>query len=158
MKHTPRYDPQVTDPLSLKPALSQMFNNLLTELWMSSPLKDRMVIGGHNIECSGAIRESRYRESRTGRFDGIHPYGSSGRKAYTRSVLNILEAANITSPDYHGPCAQFIHQNRQIRANRGQRGNSFGAKNIRDKYVHTQKVFNIPTHNRYEALYTQGNW
>ena len=62
MKHIPRYDPQVSDPLSLKPALSQMFNNLLTELWMSSPLKDRIVIGSHDIECSGAIRESRYRE------------------------------------------------------------------------------------------------
>ena len=35
MKHTPRYDPLDIDPLSLKPALSKLFNNTMTELWIN---------------------------------------------------------------------------------------------------------------------------
>ena len=115
MKHTPRYDPLLSDPLSLKPALSQLFNNSLTELWMSSPLKDRIVIGNHNLECSGAIRESRYREPKTGKMDGIHLVGNSGPKFYTLSVLNILNIAGLTSSEYvfHKSCPQYLNQRRQ---------------------------------------------
>ena len=144
MKHIPRYDPQVSDPLSLKPALSQMFNNLLTELWMSSPLKDRMVIGSHNIECSGAIRESRYRESKTGKFDGIHLLGNSGRKFYTLSVLNILNISELTTEEYiyHQSCpqAQFTKQQKNIRNSK------------------QQPEFVLPTYNRFSHLPAdQGN-
>ena len=55
MKQTPRYDPVITDPLQLKPMLAQLFNNTLTELWTSCPLKEKIHIGTHNIECTGAI-------------------------------------------------------------------------------------------------------
>ena len=118
MKQIPRYDPLVSDPLSLKPALSQLFNNTLTELWMSSPLKGRIVIGIHNIECSGAIQEARYREFKTRRFDGIHLLGSSGRKSYTLSVLTILNNAGLTSSEYafHQSCDQYKYQNRGTQA------------------------------------------
>ena len=37
MKHIPRYDPSSVDPLSLKPALSLLFNNTLSSQWMESP-------------------------------------------------------------------------------------------------------------------------
>ena len=147
MKHIPRYDPQVSDPLSLKPALSQMFNNLLTELWMSSPLKDRMVIGSHNIECSGAIRESRYRESKTGKFDGIHLLGNSGRKFYTLSVLNILNISELTTQEYiyHKSCPQAQYTKQQ--------------KNIRTSTPKQQPEFVLPTYNRFSCLPAdQGNW
>ena len=83
MKQIPRYDPVASDPLSLKPALSQIFNTTLTDQWMSCPCD-----GSHNIDSSGAIQQSRYREFKTGRFNGIHLLGSSGRKIYTLSVLN----------------------------------------------------------------------
>ena len=117
LKQIPRYDPVVTDPLSLKPALSQLFNNTLTDQWMSSPHKDKIFIGTHNIECTGAIKESRYRETKSGKFDGVHLFGSSGSKAYTKSVLNILKSASvITSEDsFHLSCAQYKYQNRQSR-------------------------------------------
>ena len=55
MKQTPRYDPVSSDLLCLKPALSDLFNNVLTEQWMSSLLKNKILVGNHNIECSGAI-------------------------------------------------------------------------------------------------------
>ena len=109
MKQIPRYDPADVDPLSLKASLSILFNNTLTNLWMESPFKQKMFIGNHNIECNGAIREARYRHTKSGKFDGVHLYGSSGTKAYTLSVLNILRAANMTASEhnFHQSCAQF---------------------------------------------------
>ena len=150
MKQTPRYDPRDVDPFGLKPSLSLLFNNTLGSLWLDSPLKEKLFVGDHNIECNGAIREARYRQTRSGRYDGIHLYGSSGRKAYTNSVLNILRLAQVTSPDFHGPCEQFRYQTRQIRANNRQTGR-----------VNQNKVtaFSVPTHNRFTPLINnQGNW
>ena len=63
MKQIPKYDRNEVDLLSLKPALSQLYNNTLTEEWMGSQFKDRIIIGFHNIKCSGAILQSRYRET-----------------------------------------------------------------------------------------------
>ena len=48
MKQTPRYDPAESDPLLLKPALSQLFNNTLTEQWIDCPFKDRIMIGAQH--------------------------------------------------------------------------------------------------------------
>ena len=93
MKQPPRYDPVTVDPCSIKPVLSELFNSTLVQCWMSSKLKDRIFLGSHNIDCTGGIREARYRETQTGRFDGLHLLGSSGKKAYTNSVLNILNLA-----------------------------------------------------------------
>ena len=78
---TPRYDPVNVDPLCLKHALSQMFNNRISELWLKSQHKDKIFIGNHNIDCMGVIKDARYRETKTGRFDGIHLYGSSGQNS-----------------------------------------------------------------------------
>ena len=52
MKHIPRYDPKDVDPLGLKPSLSHLFNSTLSELWMKSPLKEKIFIGTHNLECT----------------------------------------------------------------------------------------------------------
>ena len=117
MKQTPRYDPLSVDPLSIRPALSRLFNNTLTELWISCPLKNKIYIGTHNIDCTGAIQSARYRHTKTGRFDGVHLYGTTGSKAYTKSVLNILASASLISAekDFHLSCPQYKYQNRQSR-------------------------------------------
>ena len=117
MKQTPRYDPREVDPLSLKSALSHLFNNTLMDMWMSSSMKEYIFVGSHNIDCSGAIQSARYRHTKTGRFDGVHLYGSSGNKAYTRSVLNILRSAKLTSQesDFHLSCPQSQYQKKQSR-------------------------------------------
>ena len=163
MKQIPRYDQSNVDPLSLKPSLSILFNNTLTNLWMESPFKDKMFIGNHNIECNGSIREARYRHTKSGKFDGIHLYGSSGRKAYTKSVLNILKSANVTSPDFHGYCAQFraqfTFQNKLNKKNQWQTGRS-SDKKLRGRQSVQQNVFIVPTQNRFDSLSgkDQGNW
>ena len=97
MDMIPRYDPRENDPLNLKPTLVQIFNNTILELWMSSVFKDKIVVGHHALECSGGIREARYRDSIGNKFDGVHLYGRLGTKAYTNSVLNILKAAFLSN-------------------------------------------------------------
>ena len=60
LKLIPRYDPPSVDPLGLKSDLSRMFNDKLEELCMSSCFQSKICVGSHNIDCTGAIRESRY--------------------------------------------------------------------------------------------------
>ena len=141
MKQTPRYDPLTLDPLSLKPALSELYNNTLTQEWMDSDYKHKIHIGNHNNDCNGAIREARYRETRTGKYDGIHLYGSSGRKAYTKSVLNILKDARVTTEeyDYHQTCPQYRYQHRQDRHTNYRTHN-------------TVQQFTLPVYNRFSKL------
>ena len=142
MKQTPRYDPLDVDPLGLKPVLSLLFNNTLTDLWMVSPSKDKIFVGNHNIECSGAIKESRYRHTKTGKYDGLHLYGASGQKFFTLSVLNILQGAKVTTEDYdfHLSCPQFIHQSRRNRKTQKQQPNK---KQVRSS---------VPTYNRFDSF------
>ena len=56
----PRYDPPSVDPLGLKSDLSKRFNKKLEEISIQSPFQSKIFIGCHNLECRGAIRESRY--------------------------------------------------------------------------------------------------
>ena len=145
MKQTPRYDPSDVDPLALKPTLSMLFNNTLTSEWMESSYKSEIFIGNHNIDCTGASRESRYRNTQTGQFDGVHLYGSSGQKFYTLSVLNILKDANITSPEYnyHLSCPQAQHL-KQAR----------NSRSVTNKSA-TQSV---PLYNRFSSFQSLGNY
>ena len=112
---------------------------------MVSPAKDRIFVGNHNIECSGAIKESRYRHTKSGKYDGLHMYGASGQKFFTLSVLNILQGAKVTTEEYdsHLSCPQFIYQNRRNRKTHKQQPN-----NIQEKS-------SVPTHNRFDSF--QGN-
>ena len=175
MKQTPRYDPIEVDPLSLKPALSQLYNNILTEEWMNSEYKDRIMIGTHNIECSGAIQQARYRETRSGKFDGIHMFGPSGRKFYTLSVLNIFKKCNFfsTEYEYHQSCPQFRYQQSQrnkttfrkttFRKTTYKKTTHQKATNQRRANINSTNqmpVFSLPTENRFAALSrnSQGNW
>ena len=157
MKQIPRYDPSDVDPLSLKPSLSLLFNNTMTNLWMESPYKEQIFIGNHNIECNGAIREARYRQTKSGKCDYIHLWGSSGSKTYTLSVLHILRAANVTSSEQHflQACAQYKYQKRNnMRQTTKSNGRNFTS---RKQARHNPPP--VPTHNRFNGLrdMDQGN-
>ena len=153
--HAARFDMD-SDTFS---SVDQLFNTTLTEQWMTCQHKDKIFIGTHNIECSGSIKESRYRETKTGRFDGVHLYGSSGQKAYTLSVLNILKAAQLTTSDFdfHQSCAQS--QYKQTNRSNNVRSNRQGA----GQTAHSRRqtgYYSIPTQNRFQtfARPNQGNW
>ena len=70
--HPPRFDTPEVDPLMLKQTLAKVSNNLLYQLWLDSPLKDRMFIGEHKLECSPSTRIDRYTDEKTKMYDGVH--------------------------------------------------------------------------------------
>ena len=161
MKQIPRYDPIVKDPSSLKPALSQLFNDTLTKLWLESPLKHRITLGSHSLECHGGIRESRYRNG--GKFDGIHLYGPSGKKAYTESVLSIIKNAGIAK---NSPPKYFrrFHQEAiksKIENNYFCPTQDTDYLNDKDVRTYAQAVrgpaYSVPTSNRFSG-FSQGNY
>ena len=133
---------------------------------MSSTLKEKIFVGNHTIECSGSIREARYRETRTGRFDGLHLFGSSGQKAYTNSVLNILKKAEMVDLSFeHSDCPQTRHQARN--RNYVKRNNNWQMDVDSRKAECGKKIFSrvynnyeVPTRNRFNGLADnyQGNY
>ena len=95
LKHIPRYDSKRNDPHSLKASLSKLYNDTLVQNWLESNLKDRILIGNHDLDCQGAVLNSRYRNLQKNLYDGVHMYGSSGKKAYAESILNILRKVEL---------------------------------------------------------------
>ena len=91
LEHPPRFDEIYVDPTSLKPKLDRLANATLSQLWLNSPLKDRIIIGQHSLESSGAGAQylDRYKNFRTEKYDGVHFYGQTGCSDYTNSVNTI---------------------------------------------------------------------
>ena len=158
MKQTPRYDPSRVDPCSLKPVLSELFNRTLVQCWMASEQKNKIHVGSHNIDCTGSIREASYRDTKTGRFDGLHLYGSSGQKAYTNSVLNILKMANMVDPNFdHNDCPQAKYQaknkNHVKKNNNWQKDvDTRRAECGKKLFYRLNNEYQVPTQNRFAGL------
>ena len=118
LEHPPRFDTKDKDPLSLKPEFAKYANNVYTQLWLASNLKDKIVLGKHNLDCNENVRLDRFTDRESKRYDGIHMY--NGRNAYTESVLSVL-TLNMstdgprprTSPSYHSTCPQTKYMNAQ---------------------------------------------
>lgn len=153
MKQIPRYDTTQADPLQLKPALSQIYNNTLADRWIKCPLKDKIYVGTHNIDCTGAIRLARYECTQSGRFDGVHLWGASGGKTLTNSVLNILKNAEVISADC-SPCPQFQHQHRHARKNARKSSNTHCHSDL-DLDIRNNKDYSVPTQNRFSEAFNQ---
>ena len=163
MNQTPRYDDKSVDPLSLKPALALLFNNTLSNLWIESPLKAKLTIGIHNLDCSGGVKEARYRDIKNKKYDGLHMYGPSGRKAYTVSMLNILKSADIfelkngqTALDYYKDLLKFQFQKKKsprhhrARTQPDSENDRDVRKNMNNR-AHEHK-YSVPTANMFEYL------
>ena len=160
MKQVPRHDPSSSDPQSIKAALAQLYNDTVVQLWLGSSLKDRITIGSHSLECSGGVRDARYRQGK--RYDGIHMYGPSGRKAYTESVLTIMRnGGHIKSP----PPSYFrrYHKSEDQAKPRGKYTcPTEDTDYLRDKDIRYKQNSNpgfqyaVPTSNRFSS-FNQGN-
>ena len=141
---------------------------------MNSKFKENIIIGSHNIDCTGAIKEARYKETKSGKFDGIHLFGSSGQKAYTQSVLAVLKFAQLTSGDYdyHHSCPQYRYQGVQYMQQKTQYRQQESQYRQQGAFSYTgdgkqsrndenqRKGFTVPTQNRFEnfSKLNQGNW
>ena len=106
-----RQIPKVVDPHGTRASLAELFNETLVQLKTSSEYREKIDIASHYLNCSGSIREARYRSKH--RFDGVHLYGASGTKAFTESVLMILrDVGHIkVSPPSH---FHRYHSNNQL--------------------------------------------
>ena len=107
--------------------------------------------------------EARYRNSQTEKFDGIHLYGPSGKKAYTNSVLSILYSAQLVltqPPKYydqieHMNCPQARYQAGQTRPQGRQQYNKVQAIK-KTKYSAGNYEYSVPTYNKFAKLGVQG--
>ena len=93
-------------------------------------------------------------------------YGSSGRKAYTNSVVNILKMAGMVDPDFdHSDCAQARQMARQAGYNKS---NTWASDTDVRKSRQGQKLwtelnrqrYEVPTQNKFAGLSDnhQGNY
>ena len=109
MDPPPRFDEKV------KSKLARLANATFNQLWLSSSLQNKIIIGRHSLESSGsgAAFSARYVNPKSGRYDGVHLYGENGCRDYTDSVRTILMLAlplkpecGTTQPDDHNSCEQ----------------------------------------------------
>ena len=177
LNHAPRFDKRDIDPMSLKPNLAIFANNYLMELWLYSPLKNKIHLGIHNLDCTGEVRRQRYTDMYSGKYDGVHMYSELGREAYMKSVLNILLSSfeisstvprNIlqSNDDDHTRCPQALyragqkyHQDNWQRVARkekqfGNRAQSSGQQTSFNPTWHGtySSVAAVPVHNRFSIL------
>ena len=118
--HPPRFDKPNVDPISLKPALAQLANRTLHDLWLNSAMKHKIHIGEHNLACSEDTRIRRYTDKSSKRYDGVHMYGD--KKAFTLTVLTMLQnglpfsSSSHQDSDYHKTCPQTQYAKGGVRS------------------------------------------
>ena len=172
MEHHPRFDLPSSDPTSLKPTLAKLANAELQQLWLNSSQKERIFIGQHSLVTSGSGRQylNRYRNMKTGQYDGIHLYGSTGVRDYTNSVKSILDLALSkhsrpvlgtaqsaelgTTQEDHRNCPQALYQRTAAYAGRSSTDHTKCPQAV---YQHTQYHPSVQSQNRFE-LFNQGNY
>ena len=116
------------DPISLKSKLAKLANSTISQLWQMSPLKEKVSIECHSLESSGAgaAHFARYQNNYTGRYDGVHLYGPTGRVDYTNSWKTIWMIAfpeqnharaetgfGTAQKETHNNCEQANYQREQ---------------------------------------------
>ena len=77
--------------------MAKFANSTIYQLWLASPLKNKMRVGKYLLDCSDDLMRTRYTDDKTKKFDGVHMYGYFGRRAFTRSLTRIL-CSTITEP------------------------------------------------------------
>ena len=131
-------------------------------------MKDKLVIGIHTLECFGATKEARYRDIINKKFDGVHLYGPSGMKAYTISVLNILNIAGIfeltdgqsnSAQEFYKNLLQYEYQKRKTKVGNHSaktQNNSANDRDIRrnriNASINRNDRYAVPTSNLFDHL------
>ena len=127
MEHPERNDDHNIDPISLKPSLAKFANSTFNQLWMESPFKSQIIVAAHSVFSVGETKDSILRDDTNNKYDGVHMYGPAGTKAYTKSLINILNqigapsakkkgTSSVKSGD-HANCPQAKYQRYSIPVN-----------------------------------------
>ena len=142
MEHAPRFDEHDVDPTGLKPKLAKFANITIKQMLDSSPLKDVIVVGRHQLDYGGDHISAMYRDDRNGWYDGVHLYGREGKKSYTKSMIQMMKSEHSlpssSSPSYHASCPQTQFQNRK--------------KTTNSTYQPSQNIFTVPVNNMFDIL------
>ena len=133
LEHAPRFDMTEVDPTRLKPRLARYANYNLAQMCNNSVFKDKLSIGKHSLDSDISMHTTRYRDNKTGRYDGIHMFGRQGSIAFTDSVSNILECV-LKLQFSHSHCPQAQHMKTQ--SNLSQRNTKY----------------NVSVYNKFETL------
>ena len=140
MEHIPRFDTSEKDPTGLKPNLAKYANQTLGQMCQSSAFKDKITLGKHNLDCDIARLVTRYRDDRTGQYDGIHMHGKEGLNAHTDSISHILESV-LNIPFTHTSCAQAKFQKRQNMKSQNQHS-----------HMNNMNMYGVSVSNKYAVL------
>jgi hypothetical protein len=160
LKQVPRYDVYSSTIPGLKPFLSKLYNDTLDQLGSSCTFKDKLVIGNHTLDCAGGVMLARYKDIKSGRYDGVHLYGPSGQKAYTESVMKILSSAQLVKaspPKYydeydHQTCSQARYQTKHGERRRQTKTKNNSQNSLNSSNTGRDYQYAIPTQNRYATL------
>ena len=124
LEHTPRFDSIKTDPKGVKHNLVMFANSYMRELWIDSPHNKSIHVGSHSMNAPAIIRNAWHTDEYSGKYDGVHYFSKSGKDAYTRSIINILQTSFQTMPgrqympmseENHTTCPQAMYMNRKKR-------------------------------------------
>ena len=96
MDHPSRFDTHSNDPSELKPYLARLANSEMKKQVETSIFKDKICIGNHSLsQPRKELFESRFVDHTRRIFDGVHMFGPSGHRDYTRSVTRIFRQAGL---------------------------------------------------------------
>ena len=95
MEHAPRFDPAHVDPLGIKPELAKFANATFSQLLFTSPLRERLAIGSHKLDCVGENIRRHFQGKYSRRYDGVHMYTWEGKEAFTKSFIPIIKDALV---------------------------------------------------------------
>ena len=93
MEHFPRYDTKDVDPQQIKTNLAKYANNVLAQIWLNSPYRNKIMIGQHNVEVGefGIKHDEAFKNDK--RYDGVHFDGKSGPSIYNKSLICMIRKA-----------------------------------------------------------------
>ena len=142
LEHIPRFDTSENDPTGLKPNLAKFANHTLGQMCQSSAFKNKITLGKHNLDCDIPRLANRYRNYRTGQYDGINMYGRDGLTAHTDSISHILESV-LNIPFTHTSCPQAKYQMKQKGKSQYQHSNMNNMN---------MNMYSVSVSNKYEVL------
>ena len=139
MEHAPRDDPEHVDPTGLKVILAEYANFCLTQMVENDELKDKIIVGKHNLGYGKNDKHFLFKDDWFGRYDGVHLYNKHSKDIFTESVCQIVKsvcpsqnAQTLPTNTYsdHTTCPQALYQQRKYHQNK----------------------YNIPVQNKFELL------
>ena len=131
VEHPIRFDTEENDPVGIKPQLAKYANSIYAQLWLESPLKDKVLVCALNVNNRRGAKE--------------HMHGIYGKHILTKSLIDVIsnvlpstrpsKLPNQTSD--HTNCPQAMYQRRK-----------------KTTYQHNTypNSYNIPVYNKFSLL------